>query len=94
MEDYATAVWRLQGGTAMRRTKGFAGPDLTMTLDTVARLGKTCPTARSAFVSAAEGIEWGLVYDLAASMKTLSTLGLETMVLLSQRPTPGHKVDL
>jgi hypothetical protein len=94
MDDYATAVWKLQGGTAGKRSKGFAGPDLTMTLDTIQRQAKACSSSSTVFVSAGEAIEWGLAYDLAASTRTMMGSRFETIVLLRQRPTPGHKVDL
>jgi len=94
MDDYATAVWKLQGGTAGKRSKGFAGPDLTMTLDTIQRQAKACSSSSTVFVSAGEAIEWGLAYDLAASTRTMSGSRFETIVLLRQRPTPGQKVDL
>jgi hypothetical protein len=93
-EDRGTAVWRLSGGTASKRSKGFAGPDLSMTADTLERYFKGCKQSDTLFLSGAEGIEWGLVYDLAASSKKLEKAKFERLVLLSEPPTAGRPVRL
>lgn len=93
LEDRSTAVWRLKGGTASRRGKGMAGPDLTLTGDTITRLAKNCEDSDTFFFSAAEDVEWGLAYDLAASTRTLKA-GFRTLVLLGEPPVPGHRVEL
>jgi hypothetical protein len=92
--DFGTAVWRLSGGVASKRGRGMAGPDLSMTGETIERMGKTCSDSSTFFVSVAEGVEWGLAFDLAASSRTLEKVKFEDTVLLSEIPTPGHKVDL
>jgi hypothetical protein len=92
--DYATAVWKLSGGTAGKRPKGMAGPDLSMTGDTIERFAKGCKDSSTFFVQVAEGIEWGLAFDLAASSRVLEHAKFDATVLLSEIPTPGHKVDL
>jgi biopolymer transport protein ExbD len=94
LADRATAIWKLAGGTASKRMKGFAGPDLTMTGDTIARYSKNCKESELFFVSANEVIEWGLLYDLAASTKKLDDVLLPKIVLLEERPVAGRKVDL
>ena len=93
MSDRGTAVWKLSGGVAGKRGKGMAGPDLSMTGDTIERVAKACKSAASLFVVGAPEIEWGLVYDLAASTKKLN-VHYEAVALLSITPVPGHKVDL
>jgi hypothetical protein len=92
--DYSTAVWKLSGGTAGKRGKGMAGPDLSMTGDTIERFAKGCKESSTFFVQVADGIEWGLAFDLAASSRVLEHAKFDTSVLLSEIPTPGHKVDL
>lgn len=92
MADRSTAVWKLSGGVAGRRPKGMAGPDLSMTGDSIERVAKACKNSSTLFVTAAPEIEWGLVYDLAASSKALAGL-FDTIGLLSITPVPGHKVD-
>ena len=94
LDDRSTAIWKLSGGTASRRQKGMAGPDLSMTGETLERVGKQCKGSTDFFVSAAESVEWGLIYDLAASSQRLDKFKFERMVLLSEIPTPGHKVEL
>ena len=93
LEDRATAVWKLAGGAAGRRPKGMAGPDLSMTGDSIERVGKACKTGAVLFVAAANTVEWGLVYDLAASTKTLN-VHFEAIGFLGTAPVPGHKVAL
>jgi hypothetical protein len=94
MADRGTAVWKLSGGVAGRRGKGMAGPDLSMTGDTIERVAKACKTSAALFVAAAPEIEWGLVYDLAASGKNLPNTHFDTVSLLSITPVPGHKVEI
>jgi len=94
LDDRSTAVWKVSGGTASRRGKGMAGPDLSMTGETLERVGKQCKESDLFFVSGAESVEWGLIYDLAASSQRLEKFRFERMVLLDQVPTPGHKIDL
>jgi hypothetical protein len=94
LEDRATAVWKLSGGVATKRARGFAGPDLTMTGETLERFGKACKDSTLLFVSAAPGVEWGQVFDLAASARALATVRFERFVVLDEPPTPGHKVAL
>lgn len=94
LDDRSTAVWKLSGGTASRRQKGMAGPDLSMTGETLERVGKQCKESDLFFVSGAESVEWGLIYDLAASSQRLEKFRFERMVLLNEVPTPGHKIDL
>jgi hypothetical protein len=92
--DFGTAVWKLSGGTAGKRTKGMAGPDLSMTGDTIERFAKGCKESSSFFISVADGIEWGLAFDLAASSRVLEHAKFDSSVLLNEIPTPGHKVEL
>jgi hypothetical protein len=93
-EDRGTAVWKLSGGVAGKRGKGMAGPDLTMTGDTIVRGAKACEQSRSFFVSAAAELEWGLAFDLAASTKALEKAYFDEIVFLGTTPVPGHKIDL
>ncbi|MEZ4227214.1 MAG: biopolymer transporter ExbD [Polyangiaceae bacterium] len=94
LDDRGTAVWKIAGGTASKRAKGFAGPDLTMTGETIERYAKACKNSTTFLVSAAEGIEWGLAYDLAASTKKLEGASFDTYALLRETPIAGRKVDL
>jgi hypothetical protein len=92
-EDRGSAVWKVTGGAAGKRGKGMAGPDLTLTGETVERLSKNCDS-KTFFVSAAEGVEWGLAYDLAASTKSLPKTSFTDYVLIPEKAVPGHALDI
>jgi hypothetical protein len=94
LADRSTAVWQLSGGVAGRRGKGMAGPDLTLTGESIRTKAKSCEESTTLFVAGAEGVEWGLVYDLAASSKTFGTLFFAEAALVSTPPVPGHPVEL
>lgn len=94
LEDRGTAVWKLGGGVAGRRGKGMAGPDLTMTGDSIERVAKACKTSNAFFFSAASGVNWGLTYDLAASTRMLDKTKFDKLVLLPGTPVPGQPVEL
>jgi len=94
MEDRSSAIWKVGGGLAMRRAKGFAGPDLSTTAETIERMAKACKQSNMFFVSAAENVEWGLAYDLAASTRKIEDVKFDHVLLLEKFPTAGRKVDL
>jgi hypothetical protein len=93
-EDRGSAVWSLKGGVAGKRGKGMAGPDLTLTGETLTTHAKQCAESHTLFVSGANGVEWGLVYDLAASTKTLPKAYFTDAAVLAVPPVPGRPVDL
>ncbi len=92
--DRGTAVWRLNGGVAAKRSKGFAGPDLSMTGETIERMAKGCKDSSVFFVTGDPAVEWGLVYDLAASVYVLEKAKFDTNVLLREVPIAGRPVAL
>jgi hypothetical protein len=92
-DDRGTAIWRLSGGTARKRGRGMGGPDLSMTADTIQSMSKTCGSDLF-FVTAVEGVEWGLLFDLAASAISLDGAGLKRAVTLTDEQTAGHAVKL
>lgn len=94
LADRGSAIWRLSGGTARKRGRGMGGPDLTMTGETIESMAKGCSDSSLFFATGAEGVEWGLLYDLAASALALEKAGLETAVFPSQPATAGHPVEL
>jgi hypothetical protein len=94
LADRSTAVWHLQGGVAGRRGKGMAGPDLTLTGETIRQQAKSCKESSILFVAGAEGVEWGLVYDLAASSKTFGNVLFTEAAVVSTPPVPGRPVEL
>jgi hypothetical protein len=92
--DRGTAVWSRAGGVAGKRGKGMAGPDLTLTGETIQTRAKGCPDSQVIFVAGAEGVDWGLVYDLAASAKRLARPLFAEAALIPTPPVPGQPVDL
>ncbi len=94
LDDRSSAVWHISGTTAIRHGKGLAGPDLSMTGDVIERLAHACKKSSTIFISAADNIEWGLAYDLAASTTKLKKAKFDTVVLLEKTPTAGRKVEL
>jgi hypothetical protein len=93
-DDRGSAVWSLKGGVAGKRGKGMAGPDLTLTAETLTTHAKKCPESQVLFVGGAPGVEWGLVYDLAASSKTLPKAYFTEVAVVADSPVPGHPVEL
>lgn len=93
-DDRGSAVWSLKGGVAGKRGKGMAGPDLTLTAETLTTHAKKCPESQLLFVGGAPGVEWGLVYDLAASSKTLPKPYFTEVAVVADSPVPGHPVEL
>jgi hypothetical protein len=93
LADRSTAIWKVAGGTAHKRGRGMGGPDLTMTGDTIVSLAKGCDSPLFV-VSGAEGVEWGLIYDLAASGMVLEKAPLERALFPKDRPTAGRPVKL
>jgi len=94
LNDRATAVWKLDGGTASKRKRGFAGPDLSMTGETLLRRAKGCKSSDLLYVQADAEVEWGLTYDLAASAKALEETPFKRFVLLKETPIAGRPVKL
>jgi hypothetical protein len=94
LKDRGTAVWKLGGGVAGKRGKGMAGPDLTLTGETIERYAKSCEEGTIGFVAAAEGVDWGLVFDLAASSRRLPKAYFASLAVLPDEPVPGRPVTL
>lgn len=94
LKDRGTAVWKLGGGVAGKRGKGMAGPDLTLTGETIERYAKSCEESTTGFVAGAEGVDWGLVFDLAASSRRLPKAYFANLAVLPDEPVPGRPVTL
>lgn len=92
--DRTTVTWKQGGGAQSRRGRGLGGPDLSTTGLSIARLAKACPTGNSVLLGAHEAVDWGLVYDLAASTSRIEDTTFERRVLLLKEPKPGKRVEL
>jgi hypothetical protein len=92
-EDRGTAIWRLSGGAARKRGRGMGGPDLTLTGETIVSMADDCDSDLF-FVTGVEGVDWGLVYDLAASGISLEKAGLSRAVVPTSEATAGNPYEL
>jgi hypothetical protein len=92
-EDRSTVVWKLGGGGARKRGRGLGGPDLSTTALSMESVAGACKASDTLFVGAHEVVEWGLVYDLAASSTKLEEQKFAHRVLLHSTPKPGKKIS-
>ncbi len=92
-QDRGTAIWRLSGGPARKRPRGMGGPDLSTTADTILSMTKGCDSD-TFFVTAPPDVEWGLVFDLAASAIALEGSGLVRAVIPQKSQTAGNPAQL
>lgn len=93
-EDLSSAVWSLTAGHARNHQKGFAGPDLSHTSET---LEKEFPKCKSsvAFFSADDSVPWEHAHNLAGTMLGADKeKQIETLVLLSAAPVAGRDVSI
>lgn len=94
-KDGSTAVWQLKGGTARKFSRGFAGPDLSMTFDE--GLSKRIAGCASTtwFFTGEDDVIWGLGFDMAERVtKADPPTKATTTVLLSKGAVAGRKVTL
>ncbi|MBN1611182.1 MAG: hypothetical protein JW940_31405 [Polyangiaceae bacterium] len=94
LADRGTAVWPLKGGTAAKRRRGFGGPDVTMTGETIERIARGCKESDTLLFTGAEGVQWALVFELAVSTLKLEKTHFHQFVLLREPPTAGRRVRL
>lgn len=86
------AVWSLKGGVAVESGKGMAGPDMEKTKMSLEAAAGRCKESDFVFIAGDEDVEWGLIYDLAASTQTLEKIKLGKVILLDPAPTAGRPV--
>jgi biopolymer transport protein ExbD len=92
LKDLSTAVWPIAGGVGKRQRKGFAGPDLTVTGETLKKDLAGCESS-TAFVSGDDGVSWEMTYNLAATMMAADDKKrIDTLVLLHEAPVAGRAV--
>lgn len=91
-KNLATDVWSITGGTGKRHVKGFAGPDLSNTGETLKKVLKKCDS-KIAFFSADEGLEWEIAHMIGgAILANDEEKKISTLVLLDEAPVPGRPV--
>ncbi len=92
--DGAINAWTAGGTTALRFTRGMAGPDLTRGSEGVRKLIAACDSPSWA-VAADENVTWGLVVDLVLAVSGAEDGGTPPKardVSLVGKAVPGQKV--
>jgi hypothetical protein len=93
-KDLSTAVWPLAGGVAKGHSKGFAGPDLSHTAETLEKSLAGCDST-VAVVSADDTIQWEMTYNLAGTLLVSDKKKrVDTLVLPKDAPVAGRPVTL
>lgn len=91
-KDLATGVWAIVGGIGKKHTKGFAGPDLTNTGETLKKDLEKCDS-KVAFFAIDESLEWELAHNLGGAVRVAdATKKIESLVLLEESPVSGRPV--
>jgi len=93
--DSAVDLWSKGGGGAQRFSRGMAGPDLTSSTDALKRRAGGCDSPVW-FLGAADGVTWGLVFDLALRAKASEDGGTALrpmeVALLGRSPVAGRPI--
>jgi hypothetical protein len=97
LKDLSTAVWPIKGSLAKKHRKGFAGPDLSNTSDSIKKDLAACDSS-FAFFSGDDTISWEMTYNLAGTLKVVDEKSdkkkIDTLVLLGEAPVAGRAVTL
>lgn len=93
-KDLSTAVWAISGGAGKKHSKGFAGPDLTLTGESIQKALKKCEST-VAFFSADESLDWELAHNIGGTLlKSDEEKKVKALVLLDEVPVGGRPVKL
>ncbi len=93
-KDYTTAVWSISGGLAKGHSKGFAGPDLSRTGETLEKSLAACDSP-VALVTADETIFWEMTYNLAGTLLVSDKKKrIDTLVIPKDGGVAGRAVTL
>lgn len=91
-KNLATDVWAISGGTGKRHVKGFAGPDLSNTGETLQKVLKKCDS-KIAFFSADDTLGWEMAHMMGgAILANDEEKKITTLVLLDEVPVPGRPI--
>ena len=91
-KNLATDVWSVKGGTGKRHVKGFAGPDLSNTGETLKKDLEKCDSS-VAFFSVDDALEWELGHMIGgAILANDEGKKIKSLVLLDEVPVPGRPV--
>jgi hypothetical protein len=91
-KTFETDIWTIKGTRAIKGPKGFAGPDMSMAGDTLAKELKKCDS-KYAFFSADESLPWEYGHMIAGAIVAADKdKKIEHLVLLEEVPVPGRAV--
>jgi hypothetical protein len=84
----------MRGGTALKYTKGLAGPDVSAALVGLTEQMKPCNSSHWG-LTGEENVNWGFVFDLGTAVANeLPPLRATNAVLLREPPVAGRPVVL
>jgi biopolymer transport protein ExbD len=93
-KDNGSAIWHMRGGTALKYTKGLAGPDVSAALVGLTEQTKPCNSSYWG-LTGEENVNWGFLFDLGtAAAGELPPLRATDAVLLHEAPVAGRPVVL
>ncbi|NUP07380.1 MAG: biopolymer transporter ExbD [Polyangiaceae bacterium] len=91
-KTFESDVWTIQGTTAKKGPKGFAGPDMTLAGETLQKELKKCDS-KYAFFSADDTLTWDYAHMIGGAIRAADAdKKIEHLVLLSEVPVPGRAV--
>jgi len=94
LKDLSTAVWPFKGGLGKKQRKGFAGPDLSHTGETLSKEITNCNSNVAVF-SADDSVLWEHTFNLAGTvLQSDEKKKLDTLVLPREAPVAGRAVTL
>jgi biopolymer transport protein ExbD len=94
LKDLSTAVWPFKGGLGKRQRKGFAGPDLSNTAESIKKDLAICDS-NVAFFSGDDTVSWEMTYNLAGTLMTSDEKKkIDTLVLPAEAPVAGRAITL
>lgn len=95
-KDGVINAWPASGASAARFSRGMAGPDITRGSEGVRKQMASCDAGHW-FVSADDGVTWGLVVDLIVAVGEPEDGGTppkaKQVALLTKTAVPGRKIE-
>ena len=87
-KDGSIAAWPASGGAARKKSRGFAGPDLTLGGELV---GKTVGEGGALVYNGDDMVQWGLVFDLALTRAEYKNASTAAVAIATGAYEPGKK---
>lgn len=89
-KDGAIAIWPAAGGAARKKSRGFAGPDLTLGGE---MLAKSVSEGGAIVYNGDAAVQWGLVFDLAMTRVEYKNASTVPVAIAASAYEPGKKVS-